>query len=766
LYQKTNTFIYKSKIKNLAKKNMLKLNVSNSQNAKELLAKMSTGEKLAQMVSAWHRAEELLSQEGELVHEKASEIFPHGLGQIGRIFHGMSAAESAKLYNSLQQYFVENTRLGIPVLAHDECLHGLMEYDAVSFPHPIAMACSFRPDLVEKAYAHSAKDASARGIRQALSPVLDVARDPRWGRVEETFGEDPWLVAEMGLAAIRGLQGDAGEKLQAGKVIATLKHFAAHGQPEDGTNCAPANYSERIIREIFLYPFKKAIAAGAMSVMASYNEIDGQPSHSSKWLLKDVLKNEWGFNGTVVSDYYGIEQLYERHCVAASDSHAAELALKAGIDIELPENRTYQHLEDALQSGRINIGQIDDAVTRLLEHKYAAGLFDNPYVCPQKADETARCPEAQNLALEFAKECAVLLKNNGILPINKDTCKTISVIGPNAAYNSIGGYACPNKHFVTMLEGIKHIAGPQAEVLYSLGCQITKEGGSWFKDEVELADSQHNLALIEEAANIAMKSDIIILCLGGNEQTNREAWKETHLGDSPCLDLAGQQEALFERLLLTGVPIVAVLSHGGPIAINSLSQKADAILDCWYLGEKTGTAAAELLWGKANPSGKLSISVPRSAGHIPVFYNHKPNARRGYIFGNIAPLFPFGFGLSYTTFCIEDARLEHSKEAIGRACRILFKLRNTGGCAGSETVQAYIRDKVSSLTRPVKELKGFCKMYLEPGQEKEGSIIIEPEEFMFYNDKMELVTETGEFGIYIGTSSDNKDLQELSFFLE
>lgn len=740
--------------------------LSPQERADDLLARMTLDEKIAQVTGAWNSAKVFMDPDREFVPEKAAELFPHGIGQLGRILDGLGAYEMARRYNEIQRHFVENTRLGIPVMVHEECLHGVMEQDAVSFAHPIALAGSFAPELVEQVFAYAARDARARGARQALTPVLDVCRDPRWGRTEETYGEDPFLVSQMGLAAVHGLQG-RGEGLADDKVIATLKHFAAHGQPEDGTNAGPANYSERIIREVFLSPFRAAVTEGkAMSVMASYNEIDGVPSHASRWLLGSVLRGEWAFDGTVVSDYYGIEQLEERHHVAGNKKDTARLALLAGVDIELPEANVYPAIRELAEEDAQCAAKLDEAVHRLLRFKFIAGLFDSPYIDPENAERVASDPSARQLSYDMAAQCITLLKNeDSFLPFAASRYPTVAVIGPNADYHSIGGYSMPNRNFVTIRRGIEEALSGHAEVVYRKGCGITTAEGSWFTDTVERTDEADDRLLIDDACAAAKNADIIILCIGGNEQTSREAWKETHLGDRPTLKMVGLQDELYDRLLALGKPIVAVLSHGSPLDIAHISSTASAVLDCWYLGQETGRVVADTLLGRINPSGKLAISYPRSAGHIPAFYNHKPNARRGYLFDDISPLFAFGYGLSYTRFAVSEIGLGAGQmRSDDTHFTVLATLSNTGSCAGSEVVQVYIRDMVSSVTRPVKELKAFRKVHLGAGATVRLSIDIPREALMFYDIQMRYTAEPGMFAIMVGTSSRDEDLETV--FLE
>ncbi|HEY8484314.1 MAG TPA: glycoside hydrolase family 3 N-terminal domain-containing protein [Longimicrobiales bacterium] len=738
----------------------------------DLLARMTLEEKAAQMLCVWQKkAETLVDEQGSFDPARAEAAFGHGhgLGQVGRPSDaggGKDARAMAELTNAIQKFFIERSRLGIPVIFHEECLHGHAAVDATSFPQPIALAGTFDPELVQQVYACTAEEARLRGTHQALTPVLDVARDPRWGRVEETFGEDPYLVAQMGIAAVRGFQGDRTFRDRK-HLIATLKHFAAHGQPESGMNCAPANVSMRVLRETFLYPFRQAIReAGAISVMASYNEIDGVPSHANRWLLRDVLRKEWGFDGFVVSDYYAIWELSERpdthgHFVAADKREACALAVRAGVNIELPEPDCYLHLVDLVREGVLSEAELDELVAPMLLWKFRLGLFDDPYVDPEEAARVVGCDANRELALRAARDAITLLKNeNGLLPLDPDRITTIAVIGPNAHRVLLGGYSGVPKHYVTVLDGIRARVGDRVEVLYAEGCKITV-GGSWNQDEVVLPDPEEDRRQIQEAVEVARRADVVILAIGENEQVSREAWSRQHLGDRASLDLVGRQQELADALLATGKPVVVLLFNGRPLSVQALAERAPALLECWYLGQETGRAVAEVLFGDHNPGGKLPITIPRSVGHLPAYYNYKPSARRGYLFDDVSPLFPFGYGLSYTTFEIRNVRLEDPVIPTSGSTRVLADVTNTGPREGTEVVQLYIRDRVSSVTRPVKELKGFVKVRLRPGETRTVALDITPESLAFYNIDMEWVVEPGEFEIMVGTSSRDSDLTKV-----
>jgi len=751
--------------------------LTTEQRVADLLGRMTLEEKAAQMMCVWQKkGETLVDQTGGFDLEKARRAFGHGngIGQVGRPSDAGSSGHEpekgrnpramAELTNAIQKFFIEESRLGIPVIFHEECLHGHAAVGATSFPQPIGLAGTFNTSLVESLYAMTAEEARVRGAHQALTPVVDVARDARWGRVEETFGEDPYLVSRMGIAAVRGFQGDRSFRDKT-RVIATLKHFVAHGQPESGQNCAPANVSMRELREVFLRPFRAAIQdAGAVSVMPSYNEVDGVPSHANRWLLRDVLRTEWGFDGFAISDYYAIWELGYRpdthgHFVARDTSEACCLAVRAGVNIEAPEPDCYLHLADLVRKGTLWEVELDDLVAPILHWKFQLGLFDDPFVDPDHAERVVGSSRNQELALQAARETITLLKNDGgLLPLDANQLRTIAVIGPNAHRSLLGGYSGVPPHEVSVLDGIKAHVGGAVDVVYAEGCRITI-GGSWTEDTVVPSNPDEDRRQIAEAVQVASRADVIVLAIGGNEQTSREAWSRKHMGDVTTLDLVGRQNELVASMIATGKPVVALLFNGRPVSATYVSEQVPAILECWYLGQETGRAVAEVLFGDFNPAGKLPITIPRSAGHVPAFYNHKPSARRGYLFDDVSPLYPFGFGLSYTTFRIGDVRLERSTIGRNESTRVIATVANTGQRAGAEVVQMYIRDRVSSVTRPVKELKGFAKVWLEPGKATDVSLDITPESLAFYTIDMQYAVEAGEFEIMIGTSSRQEDLQ-------
>ncbi len=728
-----------------------------------LLAQMTLEEKLMQVQCFWQDKRKIYDSDGEFNIDSADKYLKNGLGQIGRPSERKTPAENAKVTNTIQKYFIEQTRLGIPVLFHEECLHGHAAKDATSFSQPIGLASTWNTELVESLFDMTAREARSRGTHLALTPVVDVAREPRWGRVEETYGEDPYLVSQMGLSAVKGFQGGQRDTAVDGQhILACLKHFVAHGQPESGNNISPVNVSKRILREQFLYPFEVCVKEGGVSsIMASYNEVDGVPSHGSNWLLNEVLRKEWGFKGVVVSDYYAIEELHRRHKVAEDYKASAVLALKSGVDIELPDPYSYPYLKEAIEEGELDESVLDQAVKRILRHKFALGLFENPYIDESLAEKTVGTEENAKLALQAAEETMVLLKNEeNLAPLNISDLKSIAVIGPNADRELLGGYSDHPKYFKTVLEGIRNKVGDKLTVRYAEGCKVTKDSvmdgdnlvaASWYNDPVELESAENNASRIAEAVRVAKQSDVVILCIGGNELTSREGWAESHLGDRTDLKMVGQQNELVEKLAATGKPIIALVFNGKPLAITELTEQVPTIFECWYMGQETGDAVADVIFGDVSPSGRLPISIPRSVGHIPCYYNYKPTARRGYLFDDVSALYTFGYGLSYTAFEYSDLALSKSEIKKGETTELSVTVKNTGEVASKEVVQVYIRDEISSVTRPVKELKAFKKIYLEPGEEKKVSFKIGEDELAFWDIDMEYTAEPGEFTIMVGT---------------
>jgi beta-glucosidase len=750
----------------LAKAKYLDAKLPVDKRVADLLARMTLEEKIAQLHGYWFPKSGVLVDDQlrpSLANDKAKSLFVNGLGEISRPSENedrkknLGPRQEAELTNAMQKYVIEQTRLGIPLLNHEEGLHGMQGVGATSYPQPIALASSFDPALIEEVMSAVAKETRARGAHHTLAPVVDVMRDPRWGRAEETYGEDPYLVSRMGVAAVRGLQGRVGAtgKIDANHVMATLKHFAVHGQPEAGMNAGPNNYSERVIREVFFPPFRAAIKeAGARAIMPAYVEIDGVPAHANKLFLQDILRKEWGFDGLVVSDYFAIEQLNSLHHVVDSDAAAAKLALESGVDLELPDPKLYPLLSGMVKSKQVPIALIDKAVARVLRAKFELGLFEQPYVDVEQADKIAGNTEHVALARKAADRSIVLLKNaGGLLPLDKTKARTIAVVGPNAEPCRLGGYSGVPKRCVGLLRGIREAVGPAVKIMWAPGCGITR-GSDWWADQVDTPTPPEDRKMIDDAAAVARKADIVVLAVGDSEQSSREAWAPNHLGDRPSLDLPGRQDDLARAILAVGKPTIAVLINGRPLSINVLAQGAGAILEGFYLGQEGGAALAAALFGDINPGGKLPVSFARSAGHLPIFYNHKPSARRGYLFDDVTPLYPFGHGLSYTTFAYKNLKVAGAPTKDDPdAHTVTVDVSNTGQRSGDEVVQLYLRDVVSSVTRPVEELKGFERVTLKPGETKTVSFPIGHDALGFWKTTKDFVVEPGKFDVTVGGSS-------------
>jgi beta-glucosidase len=733
------------------------------QRVEDLLQRMTVEEKIAQITAVWAEKNALLDRNDRFDPAAARRLYPAGIGHFARPQDRQGvgspyktpfrdARQTVALINDIQRDALSNTRLGIPVLFHEEGLHGYAARGATHFPQAIALASSWDPELLERVFTIVAREIRARGVHLVLAPVVDVARDPRWGRTEETYGEDPHLVSEMGVAAVRGYQGRS-LPLAKDRVFATLKHMTGHGQPESGTNVGPANISERILREVFFPPFHAAIARGqAQVVMPSYNEIDGLPSHANRWLLRDILRGEMQFKGLVVSDYFAIKELIDVHNTTTDPTGAAVRALKAGVDADLPNGESYPLLVDALKKGLISQAEIDAAVRNMLRLKFNAGLFENPYGDARYAERITDNAEARALALEAARRSIILLKNDGTLPLQRASLKKLAVIGPNAAVADMGGYSNVPTHAVSVLDGIRGLVGNKVEIVTAEGVRLT-ERGDWHEDEVVFADPAQNRERIKEAVAVAQGADAIVLVIGGSSAIFREAWAKNHLGDRADLGLFGEQGELAAAMFATGKPVIVTLINGQPLSIPEVASKANAIVEGWYLGQEGGTAMAEVLFGDTNPGGKLPVTIARSVGHLPVFYNAKPSARRGYVADSPEPLFPFGFGLSYTTFDVSAPRLSSTRIKANETVKVSVEVRNTGAVRGDEVVQVYVRDVASSVTRPLKELKAFRRVTLEPGATTTVEFTLDQQAFAFWNEDMRYIVEPGEFRIMSGPDS-------------
>lgn len=712
---------------------------------RDLLSRMTLEEKVAQLYSV--DVSKLLDGRRFSV-EKARELLKHGVGQITRVSGsriGLTPREAAEVANAIQRFLREETRLGIPAIVHEECLAGFMAFNATSFPQAINLASTWNPQLVERVAEVIRRQMRAVGAHQGLAPVLDIARDPRWGRTEETYGEDPYLAASMGVAYIRGLQGS---DIRYG-VVATPKHFVAHGVPEGGRNLAPVHVSPRELREVFMFPFEAAVkCAGALSLMNAYHDIDGIPCAASRELLTDILRGEWGFQGYVVSDYGAIRMLKTFHLVAYDEKDAAVQALEAGIDVELPDRLCYgDPLLQAVREGLISEELVDIAVARVLRVKFLLGLFEDPYVDVDRAPSLFDTEEDRNLALQVARESIILLKNDGILPIPRDI-RSIAVVGPNAASTRclLGDYsytahlrtAVDAVRIVSVLDGIKSRVPSSCNVYYAMGCDvssISKEG-------------------FDEAIAIAEKSDVVVAVLGETSGLFGSGLSGEG-NDRVDLRLPGVQEEFVEALHSVGKPLILVLVNGRPLILDRIVDKCRAIIEAWFPGEEGGNAIADILFGYYNPAGRLPISIPKETGQIPVYYSRRPSSFRSYISMDAKPLYPFGHGLSYTSFNYRDLEVSPSRIQPNGYVEVKFRVENTGTRSGEEVVQLYIRKDTPSVSRPVKELKGFKRIPVNVGEVKTVRFKLWAEQLAFYDRRMKLAVEPGVYTVMVGSSSED-----------
>ncbi|MEK3883262.1 glycoside hydrolase family 3 N-terminal domain-containing protein [Paenibacillus sp. PL2-23] len=737
----------------------------------DLLHRMTLAEKVVQTLSIGKVGQSFdvqLNEDGSLAEGGIEEIYKHGAGAIQLPFKTDSIEARIKKLNALQDYFVNKTRLGIPVMAQEECLHGHLAKDATSFPIPIAMASTWDTELIERVYTAIGKEARVRGGHEAHTPVLDLARDPRWGRTEETYGEDTHLVSRMGVAAVRGLQG-TDETVGPEHVIAAPKHLAGYAQSDGGRNFAPSNIPIRVLRDQILPPFQAVVQeAGALGMMPSHNEIDGIPCHGNRQLLTGILRDEWGFNGIVVSDYFDASRLDILFHVVDNQKEAAVKALKAGLDMDLPGGGCFVHLLDAIAEDPALEEVLNVTVARILRVKFLLGLFENPYADAEHAKQVINCEQHKKLAKEAADKSITLLKNEGgLLPLNRHAIRKLAVIGPNAHPICTGSYSTKPNKGISILDGIIAKTNGELEVAYAVGCEIIKGKDDSGETELDrrmnnpqLSTWDKNAAWIEEAVYVAQESDVAILCVGGNTLTSREAiFFNDDRGDRYDLDLPGVQNELVKRIVETGTPTVVILINGGPLTINYIAKHVPAILEGWYLGEETGHAVADVLFGDVNPSGKLPITFPRSAGQLPVYYSQKPTGLfKKYLFAeHDEPLFSFGTGLSYTTFQYRHLQLSSNTMPMNGCVTVTVEVSNTGERAGDEIVQLYIADLVSSVTRPVQELKGFMRITLQPGEAQTVAFRIEPSMLSFTGEDYEMTVEPGAFKIMVGSSSKHYD---------
>ncbi len=734
--------------------------------AEDLLKRMTLREKAAQLSGIW--VYEIL-EKFAFSERKARVRMGEGIGQITRLGGASNflPSQAAAAANEIQRFLVESTRLGIPALIHEESCSGYLTRGADVFPQALGIASSFEPAIAEGMGRIIREQMMALGARQALAPLLDVTRDPRWGRTEETFGEDRCLVSRMGVAYIRGLQG---ESLSDG-IVATGKHFVGYGASEGGMNWAPAHLGERELAETYLYPFEAAVReAGLRSIMPGYHELDGIPCHANKRLLADVLRGEWGFDGLIVSDYFGINMMHDHHGAAADKNHAARMALDAGVDVELPSTDCYgDPLVAAVEKGLVPLALVETSVLRVLEMKFRLGLFERPYVDVAGAPAHFRTEDQRRFARTAAEKSIVLLKNDGILPLSKGR-KRIAVVGPNAdsVRDMLGDYSYPS-HVESLLDmgadnfahtplpdDVVDVAGslpemesvlaslraaaPEIAFEYAEGCTVRGGGDDGLRAAVETA----------------RRSDLVIAVLGDkagliDDCTSGEA------RDRSTLELPGRQEELLAALVATGVPVVVVLIAGRPYPLARIQEKLAAVLMAWFPGEEGGSAVASVLFGDVNPAGRTPISFPRSVGQIPVYYGHRPSGGRthwkgDYVDESTKPLYPFAHGLSYTTFAYSALSLPASADTAG-SFEVSCTVKNAGKVDGEEVVQLYVRDVLSDITRPVKELVGFVRVAIPAGASRRVRFTVPAERLAFLDRDFRTVVEPGELAVMVGASS-------------
>ena len=670
-------------------------------------------------------------------------------GQAGAFLHVLNVEEA----NMLQKV-AQETRLQIPLLFGVDAIHGNgLHAGCTVYPTSITMASSFNPDLMEQSGAETALEMRASGMHWAFNPNLDVARDPRWGRIGETFGEDTYLVTQMGTRLIQGLQGRDG--VQPDRVLACAKHMIAGGEPAGGINAAPMDLSEQKLREVFLPPFIAAVNAKVFTFMAAHNELNGIPCHANHWMLKDLLRKEMGFDGFVVSDWMDIERLHSMHHYSPTQEEAFCVSVEAGIDMHMQGDNYFETVLAAVQSGRIPESRIDQAVIKILEAKFLLGLFENPIV-DIEAIRSQIAPEAhRKTALESARQGMVLLKNNGILPLKKDNYRRIFIAGPNADSQTIlGDWAMPqpDENVITVYEGIRD-ACPNAKIdSLCFGGRITEI-------------SSNDLVVANRKAR---EADLNIVVLGENSQ-RYESFGRTcgENCDRDNLDLPGRQQELLEAIYASGKPTILVLLNGRPLSLVWADQNIPAILEAWEPGMYGGQVIAEVLFGDLNPSGKLPVTVPYNVGQVQTIYNHKwSQYSRKFALSHTGYLYPFGYGLSYTTYKYGKPTLSKDKINKNESVTISFDLTNTGKKDGTEIVQLYIRDEYGSITRPVKELKGFQRVALKAGETKKVEFTITPDDLKFYTIRKVWEVEPGDFTIMVGASSADEDLQSVALKVE
>lgn len=669
---------------------------------------------------------------------------------------GLSPAEGAEAVNNIQRYAVEHSRLGIPILIGEECSHGHMAIGATVFPVPLNIGSTWNVDLYREMCRAVARETRSQGGAVTYSPVLDVVRDPRWGRTEECFGEDAYLISELAVASVEGLQGgslDLGDS-----VAATLKHFVGYGSSEGGRNAGPVHMGKRELLEVDMLPFKKAVEAGAVSIMPAYNEIDGIPCTTNTELLQDILRTEWGFDGMVITDCGAIDMLAAGHDTASHGMDAAIQAITAGIDMEMSGEMFGKHLLDAVRQDKLDPSVIDTAVNRVLTLKFRLGLFESPYADPRAAAEVIGSSEHIALARKLAGESIILLKNEDkILPLSKES-GTVAVIGPNAdiAYNQLGDYTSPQpgSKVTTVLEGIRSkLANEPERVLYAPGCRIKEDSKEGFEYALACAKQADTVVMVVGGSSARDFGEGSIDLKTGASKVTEHSWSDMDCGegiDRMSLQLSGVQLELIQEIYQLGKPVVVVYINGRPIAEPWIEDHVHAVLEAWYPGEQGGQAVADILFGDVNPSGKLTLSIPKHVGQLPVYYNGKRSRGKRYLEDDSKPRYPFGYGLSYTEFSYSNLTVEPEMMPADGTATVTVDVTNTGDREGAEVVQMYISDSVSTVTRPAKELKGFRKLTLAPGESRAVTFTVGAEQLQYIGADYKYVVEPGEFRVLVG----------------
>lgn len=741
----------------------------------DLLSRMTLEEKFAQMHGYWlvldengeHRERSDMSDEFAGVSEQTSlaQRLKLGVGQITRPLgtHIVAADSGVRAANRLQKMLMEETRLGIPALFHEECLVGLLCKEATLFPSSLNYGSTWDPELVARAAREIGAEARSTGCKQGLAPVLDVSRDVRWGRTEETFGEDPWLVGVMACAYVDGLQGEKRD------VLATLKHYVGHSFSEGARNHAPVHLGFCELNDTFLLPFEMAVKlSNAGSVMPAYHDIDNQPGHSDGFLLTTLLRQRWGFDGIIVADYGGVSLLHQHHGISHDAAESAALAFNAGLDVELPKDDCARHLDEALERGLIAVEKIDEIVARTLTEKFRLGLFERPYT--DVAGITLQSASARQAAREVATRSLTLLENRACLPLQGEP--KVAVVGPTAddPLALLSGYSFPVHLIISdMLEEVSQVTTPLAalrhylgdrRVSYAKGCHIIEQrmaGAPVFPGDsggkpMQQSPVSFDTSLIPAAVRAAEESDVVVACVGdlaGLFQSGTVG----EGSDTDSLNLPGVQQRLLEALVATGKPVIVVMTGGRPYNLQGLEEKVAALLMAWAPGQEGGWAIADVLTGREEPQGRLVVSVPKSAGAMPYYYNHKLKSGGTPFAFHFGSRYPFGYGQSWTTFRYGEPQLLASQVAMEGEIALQVTIRNDGERRGSEVVQLYVRDKVASMVRPVQELKAFRRVTLDPGETATLTFYLPVDMLNFTRRDGQRIVEPGEFVLQVGASS-------------